>query len=183
VVLLVLVAIAVVFGVLQLSARSRSSGRRGSNPAPAPNPTVSQVALHAGGTLKPNPPAGDPYEHQDQVPLAFDGNPSTSWSTQWYPNPVFGGLRDAVGIYGMPASGGAQAHRGRHCPPGLDGRDQDLGRRPELEHSRALAAVGSQQNFDVSALGSHRYWMVWITNLVSGPNGYQASIAEIKAFH
>jgi hypothetical protein len=25
--------------------------------------------------------------------------------------------------------------------------------------------------------------MVWITKLVSGPNGYQASVAEIKAFH
>ena len=61
---------------------------------------MSQASLHAGGTLKPNPPAGDPYEHQDQVPLAFDGNSSTSWSTQWYPTPVFGGLRDAVGIYG-----------------------------------------------------------------------------------
>src|SRR6195256_2760356 len=76
VVLLVLVAIAVVFGVLQLSGKvSIIGGGGGSNPAPAPNPTVSQVSLHAGGSLKPNPPsASDPYEHQDQVPLAFDGN-------------------------------------------------------------------------------------------------------------
>src|SRR6267143_1513980 len=101
VVLLVLVAIAVVIGVLQLSGKvTIIGGGGGSTAAPAPNPTVSQVSLHAGGTLKPNPPAGDPYEHQDQMALAFDGNPSTSWSTQWYPTPVFGALRDAVGIYG-----------------------------------------------------------------------------------
>jgi hypothetical protein len=43
--------------------------------------------------------------------------------------------------------------------------------------------MSPQQSFDVGALGSHRYWMVWITKLVSGPSGFQASIAEIKAFH
>jgi hypothetical protein len=45
--------------------------------------------------------------------------------------------------------------------------------------------VSKQQSFDVGALGSHRYWMVWITNLVQGPSDppWQASISEIKAFH
>jgi hypothetical protein len=181
----VLVAIAVVFGVLQLSGKvTIIGGGGGSNPAPAPNPTVSQVALHAGGTLKPNPPAGDPYEHQDQVPLAFDGNPSTSWSTQWYPNPVFGGLREAVGIYGD--AGQPVALKRIEVDTALRGwtgaiKTSDDGQ--NWSTPGPSAAVGSQQNFDVSALGSHRYWMVWITNLVSGPNGYQASIAEIKAFH
>jgi serine/threonine protein kinase len=186
VVLLVLVAIAVVIGVLQLSGKVTIIGGGGGGTAPpAPNPTVSQVALHAEGTLKPNPPsASDPSEHQDQVPLAFDGNPSTSWSTQWYPTPAFGGLRDGVGIYGD--AGQPVALKRIEVDTALPGwtaaiKTSDDGQ--TWSTPGPSATVGTQQNFDVSALGSHRYWMVWITNLVSGPNGYQASIAEIKAFH
>src|SRR5439155_7715482 len=71
VVLLVLVAIAVVIGVLQLSGKVSIIGGGNSNPPPAPKATETQVTLRPGGTMKPNPPAGDPYEHQDQLPLAF----------------------------------------------------------------------------------------------------------------
>jgi serine/threonine-protein kinase len=186
VVLLVLVAIAVVIGVLQLSGKvTIIGGGGGSTAAPAPNPAVSQVSLHAGGTLKPNPPsASDPYEHQDQVPLAFDGNPSTSWSTQWYPNPVFGGLRDGVGIYGD--AGQPVALKRIEVDTALLGWAAAIKTSDDGQTWSApgpSATMDAQHNFDVSALGSHRYWMVWVTNLVSSPNGYQASIAEIKAFH
>ena len=185
VVLLVLVAIAVVIGVLQLSGKvSIIGGSGGSSAAPAPSPTVSQVPLHAGGTVKPNPPAGDPYEHQDQVAQAFDGNPSTSWSTQWYPTPVFGGLRDAVGIYGD--AGQPVALKRIEVDTALPGWTAAIETSDDGQNWSApgpSATVSLQQSFDVSALGSHRYWMVWITKLVSGPNGFQASIAEIKAFH
>ncbi len=184
VVLLVLVAIAVVIGVLQLSGKvSIIGGGGGSSAGPAPNPTVSQVPLRAGGTLKPNPPSGDPYEHQDQMPLAFDGKPSTSWSTQWYPTPVFGGLRDAVGIYGD--AGQPVALKRIEVDTALPGWTAAIETSDDGQNWSApgpSATMGPQQSFDVSALGSHRYWMVWITKLVSGPNGYQASIAEIKAF-
>jgi serine/threonine-protein kinase len=185
VVLLVLVAIAVVIGVLQLSGKvSIIGGGGGSSAAPAPSPTVSQAPLHAGGTVKPNPPAGDPYEHQDQVALAFDGNPSTSWSTQWYPTPVFGGLRDAVGIYGD--AGQPVALKRIEVDTALPGWTAAIETSDDGQNWSApgpSATVSPQQSFDVSALGSHRYWMVWITKLVAGPNGFQASIAEIKAFH
>lgn len=185
VVLLVLVAIAVVIGVLQLSGKvSIIGGGGGSSAAPPPSPAVTQVPLHAGGTLKPNPPAGDPYEHQDQVPLAFDGNAATSWSTQWYPTPVFGGLRDAVGIYGD--AGQPVALKRIEVDTTLPGWTAAIETSDDGQNWSApgpSATVGPQQSFDVSALGSHRYWMVWITKLVSGPNGYQASVAEIKAFH
>ena len=184
VVLLVLVAIAVVIAVLQFSGKVQIiGGGGGSTAVPPPSPAVSQVTLHAGGTLKPNPPAGDPYEHQDQMPLAFDGNPSTSWSTQWYPNPVFGGLRDAVGIYGD--AGQPVALKRIEVDTTLPGWTAAIETSDDGQNWSApgpSATVGPQQSFDVSALGSHRYWMVWISKLVSGPNGYQASIAEIKAF-
>src|SRR5437879_4056304 len=184
VVLLVLVAIAVVIGVLQLSGKVSIIGGGNSNPPPAPKTTETQVTLRPGGTMKPNPPAGDPYEHQDQLPLAFDGKPSTSWSTQWYPTPVFGGLRDAVGIYGD--AGQPVALKRIEVDTTLPGWTAAIETSDDGQNWSApgpSATMSPQQSFDVSALGSHRYWMVWITKLVSGPNGFQASIAEIKAFH
>ena len=184
VVLLVLVAIAVVIGVLQLSGKVSIIGGGNSNPPPAPKTTETQVTLRPGGTMKPNPPAGDPYEHQDQLPLAFDGKPSTSWSTQWYPTPVFGGLRDAVGIYGD--AGQPVALKRIEVDTTLPGWTAAIETSDDGQNWSApgpSATMGPQASFDVSALGSHRYWMVWTTKLVSGPNGFQASIAEIKAFH
>jgi len=140
------------------------------------------VPLHAGGTLKPNPPAGDPGEHQDQVPLAFDGNATTSWSTQWYPDATFGRLRDGVGIYGDAGQPVALKRVEVDTTlPGWTGAIETSDDGQTWSAPAASATMDAQHNFDVSALGSHRYWMVWITNLVAGPNGFQASIAEIKA--
>ncbi len=186
VVLLVLVAIAVVIGVLQLSGKVSIIGGSG-NPTPAPNPTFSQVPLKAGGTLKPNPTdPNDPFEHQDQVPLAFDGSVTTSWSTQWYPDPTFGRLRDGVGIYGdagQPVS--MKRIEVDTALPGWVGSIRYSDDAQTWSTPGPSATVAAQQNFDVSGMGSHRYWMVWITNLVPGQGSppFQASIAEIKAFH
>ncbi len=185
VVLLVLVAIAVVIGVLQLSGKvSIIGGSGGSSAAPPPNPTVSQVPLHAGGTVKPKAPDGDPSEHQDQVPLAFDNNPSTSWKTQFYTDATFGSLRDGVGIYGD--AGQPVALKRIEVDTTLPGWTAAIETSDDGQNWSApgpSATMSPQQSFDVGALGSHRYWMVWITKLVSGPSGFQASIAEIKAFH
>lgn len=183
VVLLVLVAIAVVIGVLQLSGKVSIIGGSSTAP-PAPAPTVTPVALHPGGTLKPNAPPGDPSEHQDQVPLAFDGNPNTSWSTQFYTDAAFGRLRDGVGIYGD--AGQPTALKRIEVDTTLPGWTGAIKTSDDGQNWSATpagpATMETQHNFDVSALGPHRYWMVWVTNLVSVNGQFQASISEIKAF-
>jgi len=96
---------------------------------------------------------------------------------------VFGGLRDAVGIYGD--AGQPVALKRIEVDTALPGWTAAIETSDDGQNWSApgpSATVGPQQSFDVSALSSHRYWMVWITKLVSGPNGYQASVAEIKAF-
>ena len=184
VVLLVLVAIAVVFGVLQMSGKVSIIGGTGTSP-PAPKATDTAVPLKAGGTVKPNAPAGDPGEHQDQAPLAFDGKPDTSWATQSYTSATFGGLRDGVGIYGD--AGQATSLKRIEVDtalPGWQGSIKTSDDGQTWSSATPAVTVAAQQSFDVSALGSHRYWMVWITGLVSGQGDppFQASIEEIKAF-
>jgi hypothetical protein len=186
VVLLVLVAIAVVIGVLQLSGKVTIIGGGGGSPPPAPRAAEAQVALRAGGTVKPKAPDGDPGEHQELVPLAFDNNPSTLWKTQFYRDATFGSLRDGVGIYGDAGQPVALKRiEVDTALPGWTGSIKTSDDGQNWSTPGPSAAVGTQQNFDVSALGSHRYWMVWITILVQGPSDppWQATISEIKAFH
>ena len=185
VVLLVLVAIAVVIGVLQLSGRVSIIGGSNSPPPPAPRVAETQVPLQPGGTVKPKAPGGDPNEHQDQVPLAFDNNPSTSWKTQLYTDATFGSLRDGVGIYGDAGQPvGLKRIEVDTALPGWTAAIETSDDGQNWSAPGPSATMSPQQSFDVSALGAHRYWMVWITRLVSGPGDppFQASISEIKAF-
>jgi eukaryotic-like serine/threonine-protein kinase len=180
--LLVLVAIAVVIGVLQLSGKVSIIG---SSPPPAPRAAEVQVTLQPGGTVKPKAPDGDPNEHQEQVPLAFDNNPSTSWKTQFYTGPTFGSLRDGVGIYGDAGQPVALKRiEVDTVLPGWTGAIETSDDGQNWASGGPAATVGAHQDFDVSTLGSHRYWMVWITKLVQGPSDppWQASVSEIKAF-
>ena len=45
-----------------------------------------------------DPPPGDGSEDDDEVALAFDGDPSTAWSTERYDSRRLGGLKDGVGL-------------------------------------------------------------------------------------
>ncbi len=45
-----------------------------------------------------DPPPGSQAEHDDELPLAFDGDPATAWTTETYSTSRFGGLKKGVGI-------------------------------------------------------------------------------------
>jgi len=180
--LLVLVAIAVVVGVLQLSGHVSIIGGGGS-PAASPKAADVPATLGPGSIFKPGDEGSG--EHNAQVPLAFDGDPTTSWQTQGYFSADFGGLRprSGEGIYGD--AGQAVALKRIEVDTSLPGWTAAIESSDDAQTwsaPSATATVTTQQSFDVSKMGSHRYWMVWITNLVTGNGGYQASISEIKAF-
>jgi tRNA A-37 threonylcarbamoyl transferase component Bud32 len=186
VILLVLTAVAVVIGVLQLSGHLKVlTGGGGNAPPVVPNSTT--VALKPGGTYKPNPPPGDPGEHSELVADAFDGNPSTAWHTETYVSPTFGGLRPGVGIYGDLGQPMSLSKIEVDSPtPGWQGGIAYSNDAKSWTLPAATVTAGATQDFAVSADGPHRYWMVWITSLpaVPGqPGSYQAEISEIKAFH
>ena len=45
-----------------------------------------------------DPPPGSQAEHDEELPLVFDGDPSTVWTTETYSTSRFGGLKKGVGV-------------------------------------------------------------------------------------
>ena len=86
-------------------------GHRGSpaHGGPPPTHSASSSASSSASVLAPvsahgfdalSSPSDDPGNENDQLAnLAIDGNPSTSWNTQFYiGNPVFGGTKTGTGL-------------------------------------------------------------------------------------
>lgn len=161
-------------------------------PEPEPEPdtdagtdvvTAGAVVPIAGGDVFDPQGDGDP-DNPGNVPLAFDGDPTTSWSTYTYRGtPAFGNLKDGVGLR-------------------LDlGSAQELGAvtvtspssGATVEIRTAETAGGSIDAFDVAAAGelqgetefafegpvSAQYVVVWLTGLVPSEGGFSADIAEV----
>ena len=78
-----------------------ATGRGGPRPTPVraaseENVQSRPVALHAIAAF--DPPPGDGVEDDSRLPLATDGNPATSWATEWYASSHFGNVKQGVGI-------------------------------------------------------------------------------------
>jgi serine/threonine protein kinase len=188
VVLLVLLAVAIVLGVLQLSGHLPAF-TGGSSTTPTNQPATNglqAVSLSPGGIYKPNLQAGDTPDHTALMANPFTGK-SPPWKTEAYFSATFGGLYKGIGIYGKLAQATDLRQVEVDSPtPGWQGT---------IEYSddgttwtsigNSVTATGTQ-DFTVSNAGSHQYWMVWITSLpqVSGQSGsYQVQISAIKAYH
>lgn len=131
-----------------------------------------------------DPPPGDGQETPARLGQAVDGDPGTSWATSSYSRPAFGGLKDGVGIwFDLGSARELSGIRVTSVEGGWEGsiRYSDDGRR--WSDTGDQQTVSADQTFDVS--GSHRYWMVWISNLVRTPgegnanNPYAVAIREI----
>ncbi|MGH2772295.1 MAG: hypothetical protein ACRDIU_04050, partial [Actinomycetota bacterium] len=130
-----------------------------------------------------DPPPGDGSENDEQTSGAFDSDGSTVWRTSNYRTARLGGLKPGVGIYfdlgregsldGISVSsleGGWQAS----IRTSSDGRSW----------SSPGASETAQQHHVFKAEGSHRYWMIWITELTTSPGGrpenpFSVAISEI----
>jgi eukaryotic-like serine/threonine-protein kinase len=191
--LLVVIALAWWIGDKVLSVASDVEKVPGSTPsvsAPAASSQSGAAAVTPGQAV---PIAGgevyDPFgdgqpENPSKVPLAFDGDPSTSWSTVEYRgSPAFGNLKDGVGLLldlGRPqnlasvtltsAAPGATVEIRTGDSPGGD-----------LD-SFVVAASGTVDDgtaFTFQKPVSARYVLVWITGLVDDGKGFSADIAEV----
>ncbi|RBY92656.1 hypothetical protein [Blastococcus sp. TF02A-30] len=126
---------------------------------------------------------GEP-ENDGDVPLTFDGDPSTAWSTLTYRgSPAFGNLKPGVGIvYDL---GEARSLAGVTVQSPVPGAT--------VEIRTADAVGGSLDDFDPAASGTledstdlafdeaveARYVLLWITGLVDGADGFSAEIGEV----
>lgn len=130
-------------------------------------------------------PGGDGAPENDgDVPLTFDDDPATTWSTLTYRgSPAFGNLKPGVGV--LYDLGSAQDLAGVTVTTPTPGAT--------VEVRTAQTAAGALEGFDVAAAATledtseltfdeptqARYVLLWITGLVDGPDGFAAQIGEV----
>lgn len=155
-------------------ASDEASGEDAGEAEPAPADEGSQAAFVFD-------PLGDRVEHDEEVGLAFDGDPGTAWTTETYeaPLPTF---KAGVGL----------AVENTGSPSGIDVAGLPEGTAWEVrwaaEASDDLAdwsviaggtAAGETVSVDLDAQDGG-VWLIWLTDLPSSGQGtYAAAIAEI----
>ncbi len=159
---------------------------------PASNTGGEPIAITADQDFDPTSDGGDGEEHSDALSGAIDGDTkNTAWLTETYDTPDFSGLKDGVGlildtgeattpteldvgtlvpgwtaqIYGSDAS----------SPP------DDLSKWDEL--ARPITISSKQQAIQLNATQSHRYFLIWITQLAPAsdePGKYRVEISDAR---
>ncbi|MDQ4148755.1 MAG: protein kinase, partial [Actinomycetota bacterium] len=174
-ILIVLAAAALVLAIPSLRERVTEAvaGPRDRGPSP--------LVIASGQAYDPQ---GDGEENDSEVPLAFDGDTNTWWSTSSYRNPALGGLKEGVGLIldlGSPKR--VESVRVQSVVGGWQGmiRFSNDGR----NFSPSGQAVTAQVDETFETEGTHRYLLLWITSLVNTPgegtanNPYSVAITEI----
>jgi eukaryotic-like serine/threonine-protein kinase len=125
-------------------------------------------------------PSGNPDTHADTAASATDGNPSTSWITQTYGTPQFGGLLpEGLGLV-LNAGNSAKLARLK-VTTSTPGFVAHIG--VGDSQSGPFATDSSTQTANATTTfaldgKSGRYYVVWITQL---PSGGRAEISEVTA--
>ena len=162
---------------------SSASAPAQASEASAPVEAGAAVAIAGGDVFDPQGD-GDP-DNPGDVPLAFDGDPGTSWSTYEYRgSPAFGNLKDGVGL--LLDLGSAQdlaAVTVTSTAPGatVEIRTGDSAA-ADLDGFTAVAEgeVESETELAFDEPVSAQYVLVWITGLVPSEGGFSAGIAEVS---
>jgi len=194
----VLVVLLVGTGVWILGHRSSPS-----HSGPPPTHSASSAASNAVSVLRPVSAHGfdalssssdDPGNENDQLAnLAIDGNPSTSWNTQFYlGNPVFGGTKTGTGLildmgrqvrlssvrvtFGSIPGADVQIKLGNNntrAPSTLDG----------FTTVASATNVAGTHTFTVSSRTTGRYVLIWFTKLppqtAGSSNRFEAKIFNV----
>jgi hypothetical protein len=130
-------------------------------------------------------PGGDGQPENDpDVPLAYDGDPATAWSTLTYRgSPAFGNLKDGVGL--LLDLGSPQALSGVTLTTTRPGSTVEIRTADEPATSldgftaTADATLESSTELAFDESVTAQYVLVWITGLVPAEDGFAADIAEI----
>jgi tRNA A-37 threonylcarbamoyl transferase component Bud32 len=160
-----LLAAAAIGGGVAAYVELRESGGGGGGGGGAAGTPVHLVASNAYD------PQGDGHEHDELVPDATDGNPSTSWETESYRGSLtFGNLKDGVGLVldaGSPVRlsslsvvsdtpGFVAEIRAGSSPTG------------PFETVSGSQTAGRTTTFRLEVPSPRRYYLVWITRLAPG---------------
>ena len=181
-ILLVLAAAGAALLIATLTGGDDKGDRGGSGSAPA----GATVKLTSAADFDPD---GDQEEHSDEVKLAIDGNPGTGWSTESYSaaasledaaaKPGVGLIVgtsepvDARSIQIISANGGwsGEIYGAESGPPDdLAGWGEPLG---------TIDGADTDQTVQLQP-ASNQFFLIWITDLAEGDDGFSVEIDEVE---
>jgi hypothetical protein len=152
---------------------------------PSLAPGTSPVNIVGTESFDPSP--GDGEEHDEDLSFATDGNPGTGWTTETYDAPS---TDDAVGKPGVglvmktsePVA--ARTMRIRSEVGGWDAQIYGSETGPPTTLQAWGKPIGEASNIDADqevelTPRSAQYYLIWITKLASGPDGYNVQINEV----
>ena len=127
-------------------------------------------------------PQGDGEEKDSLVGLAVDGDPTTSWTSDTYRSPAFGGLKKGVGLLldlGAPASVRSVA-----VAVGGSGSTLELlsATGNTLEGAKVVATAGAASanpTLTPASPVTSRYFVLWFTSAPSRDGGYRVEVNEV----
>jgi hypothetical protein len=147
-------------------------------PAPGDGP-----ALTITGASVYDPFGDGNPDNPDEVPLSFDGDPSTAWSTVTYRgSAAFGNLKDGIGV--LYDLGSEQALTGL-AVTGTTGASVEVrvGDQPEgdLDAFDVVAdgELGDRSDLSFGEPVTTRYVLLWLTALAPSDGGFSAEVAEV----
>jgi len=155
------------------------AGRHTGGPGGGGGPSGSVVQLTGVGDYYENL-SGSPDTHANSAAAATDGDPTTSWYTQTYLSPQFGGLMTALGLVLDAGSFVPLTSLTVHTPtPGFTAeiRAGSSQTGPFSAVSSSQTVEGDSATFTLNG-DSAKYYVVWITSLP--PDG-TAKISEVTA--
>ncbi len=138
--------------------------------------------------------ANDPgNEDNAGAPMAIDGNPSTSWHTQFYDgNPVFGGLKQGTGLIldmgkqvslrSVTVSFGTEAGANVAIMVGNSKSVSPQGLASFTKVAKRKHVGGGTQVFQTSSATKGRYVLIWFTKLPPQPGStsvFEAFISNV----
>ncbi|MGH9120832.1 MAG: protein kinase domain-containing protein [Acidimicrobiales bacterium] len=156
--------------------KKHNSGGSGSSVPPA-GMTITSASVYMNVT-------GHSLDDPQGVDNVFDGNPSTMWQTDLYPNENFGNLYTGEGL-AVELSAAGTLHQLKVTSPSMGWSAQTYVSETPIAFGSPVTAWGSptdsQSNINGNATftlgGRHgRYVLLWLTQL---GNQDQASIAEL----
>ncbi|MDT9592959.1 protein kinase family protein [Nocardioides zeae] len=185
-----LLVVVVAYQVFAPDGGSDSEGSTGSSSAPggpSSTATTGQEVTGLTGTALDPEPAGNGEENDDQVPNAFDGDPSTAWSTLTY-RQQFGpsGLKEGVGVVVDLGEARALSSANVVFDGGPTSASFFVSAEPptDVADLEPTATVeDAQQDAQVDLGGAQgRYLTVWLTSLPSVSDGFRGGVAEVRVF-
>jgi len=180
-ILLVLAATAAALVIAALNGGDKqrpSSGNGGGTPAPA----GAEVQLTGADDFDPD---GDSEEHGDEVKLAIDGIPNTTWSTETYDSDI-SAVKPGVGLIvetSEPVEGqsitigttqggwDAEIYAADSGPPtDLAGWGEPIG---------STTDAADQEQITLTPTGPASYYLIWFTKLASADDGQRVEVSDV----